>query len=80
MDLVKLTEFIFNDLVKDKNKLSIKQTISDDKTIYLEVFLSNSDLEQINTDKRLIASIKNIIQASAYLNHDKRVSLKLTLA
>lgn len=72
MELGSLTEFLVKSLVKNPDMVSVKAFDDDDK-ITVEVLVSNEDMGRVIGKKGMIINaIRTIVQASSYLNHDKR--------
>ncbi len=77
MKLADLTEFLVKSLVKDPDAVSVK-AFDDDDLITIEVIVDSDDMGRIIGKKGIIASaIRTIVQASSYLNHDKRVHINI---
>lgn len=77
MDLVLLTETIVKMIVKDEEAVSAKEYEStEDNLIHIEVMVASDDLGRvIGKDGKTIKSIRNIVQASASLNGNKKVKI-----
>ena len=77
MKLADLTEFLVKSLVKDSDAVSVK-AFDDDDLITIEVIVDSDDMGRVIGKKGIIASaIRTIVQASSYLNHDKRVHINI---
>ncbi len=77
MKLADLTEFLVKSLVKDPDAVSVK-AFDDDDLITIEVIVDSDDMGRVIGKKGIIASaIRTIVQASSYLNHDKRVHINI---
>ena len=77
MELGSLTEFLVKSLVKNPEMVSVKAFDDDDK-ITVEVLVSNEDMGRVIGKKGMIINaIRTIVQASSYLNHDKRVFINI---
>ena len=77
MELGSLTEFLVKSLVKNPDMVSVKAFDDDDK-ITVEVLVSNEDMGRLIGKKGMIINaIRTIVQASSYLNHDKRVFINI---
>lgn len=77
MQLGNLTEFLVKSLVKNPDMVSVKAFDDDDK-ITVEVLVSNEDMGRVIGKKGMIINaIRTIVQASSYLNHDKRVFINI---
>lgn len=79
MDLVLLTETIVKKLVSDSESVSVKEFESDEEnTVLIEVMISNEDLGKvIGKDGRIINAIRTIVQASSYINDNKKVKINV---
>lgn len=79
MDLVLLTETIINKLVSDPEAVSVKEFETDEEdTILIEVMISNDDLGKvIGKEGRIINAIRTIVQASSYINDNKKVKINV---
>lgn len=79
MDYILLTKTIVEMLVQDKEAVSVNEyETEDDGIIQLEVMVSESDLGTIiGKNGRTIASIRNIVGASALLNGDKKIKINV---
>jgi len=79
MDLVLLTETIIKKLVSDSDAVSVKEFETDEEdTILIEVMISNDDLGKvIGKEGRIINAIRTIVQASSYINDNKKVKINV---
>lgn len=79
MDLVLLTETIVKKLVSDSESVSVKEFEADEEnTVLIEVMISNDDLGKvIGKDGRIINAIRTIVQASSYINDNKKVKINV---
>lgn len=77
MNLSNLTEFLVKNLVKSPDMVSVK-AFDDEDVITIEVLVSDDDMGRVIGKKGMIASaIRTIVQASSYLNHEKRVVINI---
>ncbi len=77
MQLGNLTEFLVKSLVKNPDMVSVKAFDDEDK-ITIEVLVSNDDMGRVIGKKGMLASsIRTIVQASSYLNHEKHVIINI---
>ena len=77
MDLGSLTEFLVKSLVKNPDMVSVKAFDDEDK-ITIEVLVSAEDMGRVIGKKGMIVSaIRTIVQASSYLNHEKRTVINV---
>ena len=79
MDLVLLTETIIKKLVSDPDSVSVKEFEADEEnTVLIEAMISNEDLGKvIGKDGRIINAIRTIVQASSYIDDNKRVKINV---
>ena len=79
MDLVKLTETIVKELVEDKDSISVKEFPSEkEDEIVIEVMVLESDMGRvIGKQGRLAKALRTIVQASSYINENKRVNINI---
>lgn len=79
MDLVNLTELIVKKLVQDPESVSVKEFDSDEEdTIQIYVMVPNSDIAKvIGKDGHIINAIRTIVQASSYINDNKKVKINI---
>ena len=78
MDLVGLTDYLVKSLVKDHECVSVKEFDTDDDSILIQ-FLVNSDEmgSLIGKNGKIANSIRTIVQASSYLNGNKKVKINI---
>lgn len=77
MNVLELTEFLIKQLITDTDNLSIKQLETDD-LITIEVLVSPEDIGRvIGRGGNVINSIRTIVQATAYINLNKRVKINI---
>lgn len=79
MDLVLLTETIVKKIVKNTDAVSVKEFESDEEnTVLIEAMVDNEDMGRlIGKDGKVINAIRTIVQASAYINGNKKVKLNI---
>ena len=79
MDLVLLTETIIKKIVSDPESVSVKEFEADEEnTVLIEVMISNEDLGKvIGKEGRIINAIRTIVQASSYINDNKKVKINV---
>lgn len=78
MHLVELTEYLIKSLVKDPEMVSVKKFDDDEETITIQVLVDNDDMGAVIGKSGVTANaIRTIIQASAYINKDKRVKINI---
>ena len=78
MHLVELTEYLIKSLVKDPEMVSVKKFDDDEETITIQVLVDNDDMGAVIGKGGVTANaIRTIIQASDYINKDKRVKINI---
>ena len=79
MDLVVLTETIVKKIVSDPESVSVKEfETEEENTVLIEVMISNDDLGKvIGKDGRIINAIRTLVQASSYINDNKKVKINV---
>ena len=79
MDLVKLTETIIKKIVSDPESVSIKEfETEEENTVLIEAMISSEDLGKvIGKEGRIINAIRTIVQASSYINDNKKVKINV---
>ncbi len=77
--LVELTEYLVKNIVKDSDMVTVKEFPSDDeKEIVIEVLVSNDDIGRvIGKNGKTSNAIRTIVQASSYLQDNKRVKINI---
>ena len=76
MDLVELTKYIVCNLVKDTDNVSVSLTEENEKVI--NILVSESDIGAvIGKGGKIANSIRNLVQASAYINNLGRVKVNI---
>ena len=77
MDLVDLTKYLVTNLVKDTDSVSV--TLSDGEEKVIEVVVAEDDIGAvIGRGGKIANSIRNIVQASAYINNLGRVKVNIS--
>ena len=79
MELVKLTEVIVKELVTDKDSVSVKEFPSENEDeVNIEVMVSSDEIGKvIGKNGTLAKSLRTIIQASSYINGNKKVNVNI---
>jgi len=78
MDLVELTSYLVKSLVKDPDSVSVKQFETEDDSILIEVLVNENEIGSvIGKGGKIANSIRTIVQASSYLNGNKRVKINI---
>ncbi len=77
MSLAELTEFIVKSLVKDVDKVIVRETLIDD-FIKIDVSVSNEDVKRvIGRDGKVIQSIRTLVQEASTLRDNKYVKVEI---
>ena len=79
MDQVLLTETIIKKIVMDPDSVSVKEFATDDEaTLQIEVMVPEQEMAKvIGHNGSIINSIRTIVQASAYINGNKKVIINV---
>ena len=78
MNLVELTEYLVKSLVKDSDSVSVKEFETEDDSVLIQVLVDSSVIGSVIVKGGKIAnSIRTIVQASSYLNGNKRVKINI---
>lgn len=78
MNLVELTSYLVKSLVKDPESVSVKEMPTEDDSILIEVLVSSDEIGSvIGKGGKIANSIRTIVQASSYLNGNKRVKINI---
>lgn len=79
MELVKLTEFIVKELVEDSESVTVKEFPSEDETqIIIQVMVPEDQMGKvIGREGKIAKAIRTIVQASSYINENKRVVINI---
>jgi len=78
MDLVGLTSYLIKSLVKDPESVSVKEFETEDDSILIEVLVNKEEIGAvIGKNGKIANSIRTIVQASSYLNGNKRVKINI---
>ena len=79
MDLVALTETIVKKIVSDPESVSVKEfETEEENTVLIEVMISNDDLGKvIGKEGRIINAIRTLVQASSYINDNKKIKINV---
>ena len=79
MNLVNLTETIIKKIVSDPESVSVKEFETDEEnTIQIEVLISSNDMGKIiGKNGKIINSIRTIVQASSYIEENKKVRINV---
>ena len=78
MNLVELTEYLVKSLVKDSDSISVKEFETEDDSVLIQVLVDSSVIGSvIGKGGKIANSIRTIVQASSYLNGNKRVKINI---
>ena len=79
MDLVSMTEYLVKSLVSNKEEVTVKEFPSEnEKEIIIEVLVNESDIGKvIGRSGKIANSIRTLVQASSYLQDNKRVKINI---
>lgn len=78
MNLVELTEYLVKSLVKDSDSVSVKEFETEDDSVLIQVLVDSSVIGSvIGKCGKIANSIRTIVQASSYLNGNKRVKINI---
>lgn len=78
MDLVEFTSYLVKSLVKDPDTVSVKQFDTEDDSILIEVLVNESEIGSvIGKNGKIANSIRTLVQASSYLNGNKKVKINI---
>ena len=78
MKLVELTEFLVKNITKKPDMVSIKQFDDEDDCIIIQVMVDSIDMGSVIGSRGKIANaIRTIVQASAYINNEKKVRINI---
>lgn len=78
MDLVGLTSYLIKSLVKDPDSVSVKEFETEDDSVLIEVLVNEDEIGAvIGKGGKIANSIRTIVQASSYLNGNKKVKINI---
>ena len=78
MDLVALTKFLVESIVKDPDAITVKMFSEDENEIIIQVLVKDEDMGAVIGKSGTIANaIRTIVQASAYVNHLPKVKINI---
>ena len=73
-----ITETIIKELVDDPDSISVKEFPSENDEINIEVMIPEDQMGKvIGKQGRIAKSIRTIVQASSYINGNKRVNINI---
>jgi len=79
MDLVKMTEYLVKSLVTNKEEVTVKEFPSENENeIIIEVLVNETDIGKvIGRGGKVANSIRTLVQASSYLQDNKRIKINI---
>jgi uncharacterized protein len=78
MNLVELTEFLVKSIVKEPDMISVKEFEGNEEEITIQVLVDEKDMGAVIGRGGSIAnSIRTLVQASAYVNQQKKVRINI---
>ena len=78
MNLVELTEYLVKSLFKDSDSVSVKEFETEYDSVLIQVLVDSSVIGSvIGKGGKIANSIRTIVQASSYLNGNKRVKINI---
>ena len=79
MELVKLTETIVKELVKDSDSITVKEFPSEnDGEITIQVMVPENEMGRvIGKQGKMAKALRTIVQASSFINENKRVNINI---
>lgn len=78
MKLVELTEVLIKELVLDADSVSVKEFPSENGEVNIEVMVPENQMGRvIGKQGKTAKSIRTIVQASSYINGNKKVNINI---
>lgn len=78
MHLVELTEYLIKSLVKDPEMVSVKKFDDEEDVTTIQVLVNQDDMGAvIGRGGATANAIRTLIQASSYINKDKKVKINI---
>ena len=79
MKLVELTEMIVKELVTDPESITVKEFPSEEEnTVIIQVMVPEDQMGRvIGKDGKMAKALRTIVQASSYINDNKRVNINI---
>lgn len=79
MELVKLTETIVKELVKDSDSITVKEFPSENEgEITIQVIVPEDEMGRvIGKQGKMAKALRTIVQASSFINENKRVNINI---
>lgn len=77
MKLVELTSYLVKSIVKDEDSVSVK-SFEDEEFITIEILVNSDEIGAVIGKEGINANaIRTIVQASAYINKEKKVKINI---
>jgi predicted RNA-binding protein YlqC (UPF0109 family) len=79
MELVKLTETIVKELVEDGDSITVKEFPSENENeITIQVMVPENEMGRvIGKQGKMAKALRTIVQASSFINENKRVNINI---
>ena len=79
MELIKLTETIVKELVEDADSITVKEFPSEEEnTITIQIMVPEDQMGKvIGKQGKIAKALRTIVQASSYMNDNKRVNINI---
>lgn len=79
MNLVKLTETIVKELVSDKDNVSVKEFPSENENeVTIQIMVAEDEMGRvIGRSGNIAKALRTVVQASSYINGNKRVNINI---
>lgn len=78
MDLVALTKYLVESIVKEPETITVKKISEEENEIVIQVLVQESDMGVVIGKSGVTANaIRTIVQASAYANHLSKVKINI---
>ena len=79
MELVKLTETIVKELVEDSDSITVKEFPSENEgEITIQVMVPEDEMGRvIGKQGKMAKALRTIVQASSFINENKRVNINI---
>lgn len=79
MELVKLTEIIIKELVKDADSVSVKEFPSENENeVTVQVMIPENEMGRvIGKNGNIAKALRTVVQASSYINDNKKVNINI---
>ncbi len=78
MEITEFTTYLIKNIVKNEEMVKVSSFVSDEDVTTIEIIVANEDMGAvIGKSGKNIKAIRTIIQAFAYLNNIKRVTVNV---